>query len=498
MSSASPVTRPGLRRFRLSRYLGAVFVACALLVTAAIPAAAAELMRMTFIRHGQSLGNASGSIDSSTPGPVLSELGRQQAADVAARLGDKNYDAVYASSMVRTQLTAAPLSQYLGLPIRVLNGLQEIEAGDYEGTPESEAASGYMLAPLAWALQGNLDARIPGSIDGHEFDARMNGALQAIYDSGSRNSAVFSHGAAMMFWTFMNVDNLTAAQKMELLRASLRNTADVVIEGNPEDGWKLVSWDGRQFSAERTLVGELQVQLRTLVRQVGAEVRSVFQAFATRDLSVIVNAVNRAAGSTAFSFIKFTRAMNADVVERIEKAVARVFPAPRSAVPADSTAPAVAASRSTATEAPESVESAEPVRDKGRPVAAVSAPVADVVEADEAVEAEVTAPVDAKDETTADPLAELGAEDQFGSDLDQKTDELTDKVDDRTARDTFVAEADQQDAAEAETNADATSDATSDAKSDNSADGDDDAGVPASVGAASASMSTGGGSSTDD
>ena len=37
--------------------------ALALLFAAAIPASAAELMRVTFVRHGQSTGNASGLID---------------------------------------------------------------------------------------------------------------------------------------------------------------------------------------------------------------------------------------------------------------------------------------------------------------------------------------------------------------------------------------------------------------------------------------------------
>ncbi|MGE2836863.1 histidine phosphatase family protein [Mycobacterium sp. SMC-4] len=407
-------------------------------------------MRVTFIRHGQSLGNASGSIDSSTPGPVLSALGYQQAAAVAAKLGDKNYDGVYASSMVRTQLTATPLSQYLGLPIHVLDGLQEIEAGDYEGTPESEAASGYMLAPLAWSLQGNLDARIPGSIDGHEFDARMDSALQAIYDSGDRNAAVFSHGAAMMFWTFMNVENLTAAQKMELLRASLRNTADVVIEGNSEDGWKLVSWDGREFSEGRTFFGEVGVQLRTLVRQVGAEIRSVVEAFATRDLSVVVKAVNRAVSTAAFSVIKFVRAVNADVVERIEKAVSRVFP--KSATPAvpqsSADTPAVADSEATMTEQVDVQPSATPARARNSERTAVlvsSSTAADVEKIDEVGEArdvmesgreEIEPAVES--EVTTDPGTEEKTDAPATDGSDDRADEKdTDTADDRDAdRDT--------------------------------------------------------------
>lgn len=74
------------------------------------------------------------------------------------KLGVNNYDAIYASTMVRTQLTAAPTSQYLGLSIQVLPGLQEIEAGVFAGTPESQASSGYGLIPVAWALQGDVHA----------------------------------------------------------------------------------------------------------------------------------------------------------------------------------------------------------------------------------------------------------------------------------------------------------------------------------------------------
>ncbi len=142
---------------------------------------AAEVMRVTFVRHAQSEGNASGLIDTKTPGPVLTPLGQQQAQAVADKLGDNNYDAIYASTMVRTQLTAAPMSQRLGLPIQVLPGLQEIEAGAFEGTPEANAASGYGLYPIAWALPGvipqipfNKSTYMPGTnVNGYVFDERV-------------------------------------------------------------------------------------------------------------------------------------------------------------------------------------------------------------------------------------------------------------------------------------------------------------------------------------
>ncbi|MEV0672740.1 histidine phosphatase family protein [Mycobacterium sp. NPDC050441] len=284
----------------------------------AIPAAhAAEVMRITFIRHGESTANAANVADSSVPGPVLTEKGRQQARDIVKVLGDNNYDAIYASTMVRTQLTAAPMAEYLGLPIQVLPGLQEIEAGIYEGTPESDAVKGYLQAPLKW-LQGDLDARIPGSINGREFDARMDGAIQTMYDNGDRNAAAFSHGGAIMFWVFLNAEN---ADPMWLMTNPLRNTGYVVVEGNPEDGWRVVNWNGTEIGPETPFRVEAFRQLRTLSRQLQQAADGVVQSFATRDPAAIATAINRGLADASFSVTKFSRAINAEVIQRIDKAI---------------------------------------------------------------------------------------------------------------------------------------------------------------------------------
>lgn len=310
------------------RLLGIALISFTLLVGAAIPAAVAELMRVTFVRHGQSAGNASGLIDTSTPGPVLTQLGQTQARAVAERLGVNNYDAIYGSTMVRTQLTAAPMSQVLRLPIQVLPGLQEIEAGVFEGTPESQAANGYAKFPLAWTFAGQRDLRIPGSINGHEFDARVDGALQAIYDNGDRNAVVFSHGGTIMFWTMMNAKNLTTEQKLDLLRNySLKNTDYVVIEGNAEDGWTLVNWNGQQFSAEPTLGAEVQLQLRTLQRQLATTVKRVIDAFATLNPATAMAAIIQGVGDAAYSIAKFAGAVNNKVVHELDQLGAASQPA---------------------------------------------------------------------------------------------------------------------------------------------------------------------------
>ncbi len=227
--------------------MGRLHILCAvvLLIVATLPAPTAaaggyRTITLTFVRHAQSAGNASGLIDTSTPGPGLTDLGREQAAASAARLEGNHYDGIFASTMIRTQQTAQPMSEALHEPVTVLPGLRELEAGQYEGQPEANVADTYFAAPQQW-LSGDRTARIPGSLDGNEFDARFDEAVQQIYDSGDDEPVAYSHGGAIMLWVMMNVRNPDPG----LLRSHpLDNTDYVVVTGNPTDGWTLTDWDG--------------------------------------------------------------------------------------------------------------------------------------------------------------------------------------------------------------------------------------------------------------
>ena len=357
------------RRAGKLKGLGVAMTAGAFMVMSALPAWAAENMTITFIRHGQSTANAENRIDTQVPGPVLTDAGSQQAQAIASRLGDNNYDAIYASNMVRTQLTAAPMSQNLGLPINVLPGVREIEAGKFEnGTERGTNTLNYIAYPLAWSglmLTGfgasgpiwgaydpsvvlppipglnqpvqDLTAPIPGGTDvtgkiqpngptAAEFDGRVDGALQQIYDNGDRNAVVFSHGGTMMFWTLMNANNLTVQQKIDLFaNHPMDNTGSIVIEGNPTDGWRLVSWDGagdkQQISESKGPIEQVLTQVRTLSRQLGSVVQDVAAAFQTGDIGQMLNAINRGAADALFSTSKFVRAINAQIISGVTGAI---------------------------------------------------------------------------------------------------------------------------------------------------------------------------------
>ncbi|WKG02834.1 histidine phosphatase family protein [Mycolicibacterium sp. HK-90] len=314
-----------------SRYrsiLGGVALAFLALFLAIPVAHAAEVMRVTFVRHAESTANANHIIDTTIPGPGLTPTGQQQAKDVVDRLGDNNYDAIYASTMLRTQQTATPMSQYLGLPIQVVDGISEIPAGDLEGKSQDQYGTAYILAPLKWAglLPGapaDLTATQPGTdFDGNDFNAGVNNALKGMYDKGDRNAIVFSHGATIMFWTIMNAKNLSMAQKgMLLSQYTLGNTDYVVVEGNPEDGWTLVDWNGQKFTPEPSFEHEVGLQFRTLSRQLQQVMNDVTASFASGDIGTIATAINRGVATAGFSMLKFGRAINAEIIKRATGAI---------------------------------------------------------------------------------------------------------------------------------------------------------------------------------
>ncbi|MFE3101226.1 histidine phosphatase family protein [Nocardia tengchongensis] len=197
-------------------------------------------MVITLVRHAESFGNTSGLIDTKVPGPDLTPRGRTQADNLATQLADKKYDCAFASNMVRTEQTAAPTVAKRNLSLNIQPGFREIEAGQYEGTPEAQAMSGYLQAPIKW-LSGDLNARIPGSIDGNEFDGRVDQALVDVQRAGCANPVIFSHGGTIMFWAMMNAGN---ADKSKLGTDPMRNGGHVVLKGNPQKGWTIVEWVG--------------------------------------------------------------------------------------------------------------------------------------------------------------------------------------------------------------------------------------------------------------
>jgi len=86
-------------------------------------------------RHGETDWNRDHRWQGST-GPPLNEVGRRQAAELAARLRD--IDAVYSSDSERARETAEIAGVRLGLAVRIDARLGEVDFGEWEGLTRQE------------------------------------------------------------------------------------------------------------------------------------------------------------------------------------------------------------------------------------------------------------------------------------------------------------------------------------------------------------------------
>ncbi|MGW3145130.1 MULTISPECIES: histidine phosphatase family protein [Streptomyces] len=198
-------------------------------------------MRLLLVRHGQTPSNVDFLLDTAVPGPGLTPLGERQAAALPQALADEDIEAVYASTLIRTQLTAAPLAAARRLDVLVRDGIREVSAGDLEMLPgDSERGRLYMETVFAWAA-GDTGLRMPGGERGTEALGRYDAVIAEAAGSGASTVAMVSHGAAIRMWTAARADNVdisfAAARPLD-------NTGVVVLEGSPSDGWKALSWAG--------------------------------------------------------------------------------------------------------------------------------------------------------------------------------------------------------------------------------------------------------------
>jgi broad specificity phosphatase PhoE len=201
-------------------------------------------MRLLLIRHGQTPGNVLGQLDTAYPGPGLTELGERQAEALPRSLANEQIDLLFASTLIRTQITAAPLATARGLGVEVLAGLREIEAGALEKHTDRESHLRYLGTVFAWA-DGELDRRMPAGPSGHDFFERYDASIERIAaaaaDAGDTGTvAVVSHGAAIRVWAGLRASNVEPGFAA---RHVLANTGIVALEGVPDGGWKLIHWD---------------------------------------------------------------------------------------------------------------------------------------------------------------------------------------------------------------------------------------------------------------
>jgi Histidine phosphatase superfamily (branch 1) len=264
-----------------------------------------ESVVIDFVRHGESIDNHAGIIDTTPPGTALDATGEGQASDVATAIQNEygtNIAGVFDSEELRTHETAQPLLDALStaaghtVTAATLGGLNEIPAGAFEGDPTTSLEGIlYLLGPLSWAMGDVLVPDIGDpSVNGVTFDESFGGAVQSIYDgtasaTGTANDVAFSSEGAIAVWTLMNVNNpdfSVLLQEVEQTEGFLPNTGQVVIEGSPGD-WTLVSYDGTAVPSDPGLGTELFVDSRNLIEAPQFAGYDIYEALLTGNSATI-------------------------------------------------------------------------------------------------------------------------------------------------------------------------------------------------------------------
>lgn len=138
---------------------------------------------LLWVRHGRTAANASGLLLGRAD-PPLDELGRAQAAAVAATIRSGRFGpvlAVVSSPLERARSTA----EAIGAPVQIDERLIELDYGELDGTPVAD------VAPEVWAAwRADTGFRPPGGESLEDLGRRVHEACAAWSERLDRGGAI--------------------------------------------------------------------------------------------------------------------------------------------------------------------------------------------------------------------------------------------------------------------------------------------------------------------
>ncbi len=152
--------------------------------------------RLHLVRHGE-VDEAYHEVFGGQIDMELSPLGHEQARRLAKFLGDRHFDRIYRSPMVRVQQTAKPLLDALGREAEVIDDLREVDFGVWTGHKWHEIQEKFGLDAEDWLVHlenGDVAEAEPMV----ECRSRIRGSLEQMMDEGAgQDVLVLCHGGVI-------------------------------------------------------------------------------------------------------------------------------------------------------------------------------------------------------------------------------------------------------------------------------------------------------------
>ncbi|HOC05741.1 MAG: histidine phosphatase family protein [Bacillota bacterium] len=156
------------------------------------------MAQLLLIRHGETVWNREGRFQGAIDVP-LSEKGKAEARQLGAYLRDKPLKAIYSSHLSRALETAQAVARHHHLPVQVVEGLGEINMGEWAGHSWEEIWEKWPELGRQWYNSPPESPPPPGGEYYPDFQARAMEALEEIAAAHASTDllAVVTHGGVI-------------------------------------------------------------------------------------------------------------------------------------------------------------------------------------------------------------------------------------------------------------------------------------------------------------
>lgn len=155
-------------------------------------------MKLYFIRHGQTDWNVKGKIQGSRD-TELNDIGIKQAEELSKKIIESNYkfSKIYTSRQKRAIQTAEILSKAVDKEYIPIQGLEEINFGDWEGLTWAQVKEKFPAEYEKW-YKNRRYTKAPNGESYQDMLVRSIKAIHRIINENNEDVAIVTHGGVIM------------------------------------------------------------------------------------------------------------------------------------------------------------------------------------------------------------------------------------------------------------------------------------------------------------